>query len=215
MSLSILDEKLWFPSVKNATYNGLLAIGGDLSEDRLILAYRSGIFPWFDGDLPFWWSPDPRFVLFPDQLKISKSMRQVLRSNRFQFRINTAFEKVIHNCKTIKRDDQDGTWITNKVERAYINLYEKGYAFSAETWQDEILVGGLYGIRLGKVFFGESMFSFVSNASKFAFIQYVLELGKEGISLIDCQLYTKHLESLGACMISRETFISMLKVYIS
>lgn len=214
MTLSILDDKLWFPSEENATADGLLAIGGDLNEERLLLAYRKGIFPWFDTNLYLWWCPDPRFVLFPDQLKISKSMRQVLKSNRFQFRMNTAFENVIHNCKTIPRGDHDGTWITNEVEAAYINLHKKGYATSAECWQNSQLVGGLYGIRLGKVFFGESMFSYVSNASKFAFIHYVHQLINEGIGLIDCQLYTKHLESLGACMISRKKFISLLKVYI-
>ena len=213
MPLSILDDKLWFPAEDNATEDGLLAIGGDLSEERLLLAYSKGIFPWFENKLPLWWHPDPRFVLFPQNLKISKSMQQVLRGNQFQFKINTAFETVIHNCKTVKRD-HEGTWITNEVENAYINLYKKGYAFSAETWQDQELVGGLYGIRLGKVFFGESMFSLASNASKFAFINYVQYLIKENVALIDCQVYTNHLESLGAKMISRKTFLELLKIYI-
>ena len=214
MSFSILDDKLWFPPAKNSTRDGLLAIGGDLSEARLLLAYRKGIFPWFEDNLPLWWCPDPRFVLFPEELKISKSMRQILRGNQFQFKINTAFEKVIHNCKTVKRD-HNGTWITHEVEEAYINLYNKGYAHSAETWQNNTIVGGLYGIRLGKVFFGESMFSLVSNASKFAFINYVRELVKEGVELIDCQLYTSHLESLGGRMISRKHFLDLLKTYIA
>jgi leucyl/phenylalanyl-tRNA--protein transferase len=213
MFLSILDEKLWFPPATNTTEDGLLAIGGDLSEERLLLAYRKGIFPWFEDELPLWWCPDPRFVLFPHQLKISKSMQQVLRNNSFQFKTNTAFENVIHNCKTAKRN-HEGTWITDEVEQAYINLYKKGYACSAEAWQRNTLVGGLYGIRFGKIFFGESMFSHVSNASKFAFISYVQQLVKEGVVLIDCQLYTSHLESLGAQMISRSEFLDLLKTYI-
>lgn len=140
-------------------------------------------------------------------------MHQVLRSDRFQFRINTSFEEVIHNCKTVKRD-HSGTWITEEVEKAYINLHKKGYAYSAEAWQNDTLVGGLYGVRMGKIFFGESMFSHVSNASKFAFICYVQQLIKEDVELIDCQLYTNHLESLGAGMISRKNFLNMLKMYI-
>jgi leucyl/phenylalanyl-tRNA--protein transferase len=213
MSLSILDNKLWFPPATNTMQDGLLAIGGDLSEERLLLAYKKGIFPWFEDELPLWWCPDPRFVLFPQQLKISKSMQQVLRSDRFEFNINTSFAEVIHNCKTTKRD-HNGTWITDEVEKAFINLHKKGYAHCAETWQNGVLVGGLYGIKMGKVFFGESMFSHVSNASKFAFIQYVQELIHENIELIDCQLYTNHLESLGAQMISRKSFLDMLKMYI-
>lgn len=194
--------------------DGLLAIGGNLSEERLLLAYREGIFPWFEGELPLWWCPDPRFVLFPHELKISKSMRQLLRSNSFQFKINTSFENVIHYCKTAKRS-YEGTWITDEVEQAYINLFKKGYACCAETWQNNKLVGGLYGIKLGKIFFGESMFSLVSNASKFAFIHYVQQLIEEDVKLIDCQLYTTHLESLGARMICRKDFLDLLKVYIS
>ncbi len=213
MSLSILDNKLWFPPATNTTEDGLLAIGGDLSEERILLAYRNGIFPWFEDNVPLWWCPDPRFVLLPHQLKISKSMKQVLRSNNFQFKTNTAFEEVIHNCKTARRS-HDGTWITDEVEEAYINLYKKGYAHCAEAWQDDKLAGGLYGIKLGKIFFGESMFSHSSNASKFAFINYVHYLVKEDIKLIDCQLYTSHLESLGARMISRSEFLDLLKTYI-
>ncbi len=213
MSLSILDNKIWFPPATNATEDGLLAIGGDLSEERLLLAYRKGIFPWFEDSLPLWWSPDPRFVLLPHQLKISKSMQHVLRSNSFQFKTNSSFEEVIYHCKTAKRNSE-GTWITDEVEKAYINLYKKGYACSAETWQNNKLIGGLYGVRMGKVFFGESMFSHVSNASKFAFINYVQQLISEGVVLIDCQLYTNHLESLGARMISRNDFLDLLKTYI-
>jgi leucyl/phenylalanyl-tRNA---protein transferase len=214
MPLSILDDKLWFPPADNALQDGLLAIGGDLTEERLLLAYKNGVFPWFEDELPLWWSPDPRFVLFPHQLKITKSMQQVLRSNRFQFKINNSFEDVIYNCKTAKRD-HDGTWITNAMEQAYINLYKKGFAYCAEAWQNETLVGGLYGIKMGKVFFGESMFSLVANASKFAFINYVKHLVEEGIELIDCQVYTSHLESMGAGMISRKDFLNLIKTYIS
>ena len=213
MHLAVLDNKLWFPPATNAASDGLLAIGGDLSEERLLLAYKKGIFPWFEDEIPLWWCPDPRFVLFPHKLKISKSMQQVLRNNTFQFKTNTDFENVIGNCKNVQRDHH-GTWITGEVERAFINLYKKGYAHSAEAWQNNQLAGGLYGIKMGKVFFGESMFSLVSNASKFAFINYVRQLKDEGIVLIDCQVYTKHLESLGAEMINRNNFLDLLQHYI-
>ena len=211
--LSILDDKLWFPPANESTEEGLLAIGGDLTDERLLLAYRNGIFPWFDDELPLWWCPDPRFVLFPSELKVSKSMYQLLRSNRFEFKINTSFEKVINQCKIVKRDQQ-GTWITNEIEQAYIRLHKKGYGVCAETWCNGELVGGLYGILMGKIFFGESMFSIVSNASKFAFINYVNQLTNKDVRLIDCQVYTQHLESLGARMISRNFFLNLVKTYI-
>ncbi|HVX48579.1 MAG TPA: leucyl/phenylalanyl-tRNA--protein transferase, partial [Chitinophagaceae bacterium] len=177
---------------------------------RLLMAYKKGIFPWYDGKVPLWWCPDPRFVLFPEELKISKSMQQLFKRGTFAFTVNNDFESVIHNCKTAERAGQDGTWITDDVERAYINLHRLGYAHSAEVWKDGALAGGLYGVRLGKVFFGESMFSLVSNASKYAFIQYAKQLQGEGVSLIDCQVYTAHLESLGARMIERKDFITLL-----
>lgn len=212
MPISFLNKELKFPPVSEATEDGLLAIGGDLSIERLLLAYRSGIFPWFNEDeLPMWWCPDPRFVLYPEDLKISKSMKQILRSNTFAFKTNSDYNAVIRSCKNIEREDQDGTWITNDVVNAYTKLHELGFAHCAEAWQDGKLVGGLYGIRMGKMFFGESMFSEVSNASKFAFINYVQQLRDEGVALIDCQVYTKHLESLGAKMISRNLFIETLK----
>jgi leucyl/phenylalanyl-tRNA---protein transferase len=214
MSIFILDNKLWFPPAGDTTAEGLLAMGGDLSEERLLLAYRNGIFPWFANEFPLWWCPDPRFVLFPGELKISKSMQRVLHKNEFEFKMNTAFEKVIHHCKTVKREDQQGTWITNDVERAYINLHKKGFAHSAEAWQHDKLVGGLYGVLLVKIFFGESMFSFAANASKFAFISYIEHLKKDEEKLIDCQVYTKHLESLGAEMIARKEFLQLLKTYV-
>lgn len=211
MSLHILDAKLWFPPVTEALHDGLLAMGGDLSQQRLLLAYRKGIFPWYEGDVPLWWSPDPRFVLFPHEIKISKSMQQLLKKNTFSFTVNQAFEGVIQNCKLTERQGQQGTWITNEVEAAFNELHKKGFAYSAETWQYNTLAGGLYGIRLGNIFFGESMFSRVSNASKFAFIKYVQLLQNENVQLIDCQVYTPHLESLGAKMISRKNFLQLLE----
>jgi leucyl/phenylalanyl-tRNA--protein transferase len=196
--------------VNDALEDGLLAIGGDLSEARLLLAYKKGIFPWYDGDVPLWWCPDPRFVLFPNELKISKSMQQLLKRDAFTFTVDKAFKEVITACKNVVRQDQDGTWINNEVIDAYTALHKKGFAHSAEAWQDGQLVGGLYGIRLGKVFFGESMFSKQSNASKYAFIHYVEQLKNEGVVLIDCQVYTAHLESLGARMIDRIAFLKIL-----
>lgn len=215
MPLHVLDNKLWFPPVNDALEDGLLAIGGDLSTERLLLAYRNGIFPWYDGDVPLWWSPDPRFVLFPEKLKISKSMKQVFKQNKFVFATNSAFEKVIRSCMNAKRNYADGSWINEDVIAAFTKLYHKGFAHSAEAWLNNELVGGLYGIKMGHLFFGESMFSTVSNASKFAFISYVQQLTKEGIVLIDCQVYTQHLESLGAEMISRDAFIKLLSAHIS
>lgn len=211
----ILDDKLWFPDVEEALEDGLLAIGGDLSIDRLLLAYRSGIFPWYDEDVPLWWSPDPRFVLFPEELKVSKSMKQVLNRNVFEFRVNTAFRDVITNCSMAYRPNQDGTWINEDIVNAYTQLHQLGYAHSAEAWLNGELAGGLYGIRMGNMFFGESMFSHVSNASKYAFVKYVQWLQQDGVQLVDCQVYTEHLESLGAVMIDRAEFIAMLRNNIS
>lgn len=214
MPVYVLDDKLWFPQAVEAIDDGLLAIGGDLSLERLLLAYRNGIFPWFEDDVPLWWCPQPRFVLLPHELKVSKSMQQIIKQNKFTFKINTSFEDVIHQCKTVTRNEGNGTWITGEVEKAYISLYKNNYAVSAEAWQNDKLVGGLYGVRLGKVFFGESMFSLVPNASKFAFINYVEQLQHEHVQLIDCQVYTQHLESLGAKMIDREIFLQLLRKLI-
>jgi leucyl/phenylalanyl-tRNA--protein transferase len=211
MPLYVLDNNLWFPPVTEALPDGLLAIGGDLTVDRLLLSYRKGIFPWFDGDIPMWWSPDPRFVLFPNELKVSKSMKVLLKKNAFDFTINKAFSQVIKACKEKEREGQDGTWITDNVEAAYIELHQQGYAHSAEVWLNDELVGGLYGVRLGNLFFGESMFSHVSNASKYGFIRYVDQLIKQGVQLIDCQVYTEHLESLGASMIDRDEFMKYVQ----
>lgn len=194
--------------------DGLLAIGGDLSPERLLLAYRSGIFPWYEGDHILWWCPDPRFVLFPEDLKISKSMKPLLKRNEFEFTTNKAFAQVIHACKKIPRPGQLGTWITDEVEKAFIRMHKLGHAHSAEVWKDGELAGGLYGVRMGKVFFGESMFSKQSNASRYAFIKYTEQLKEEGVEMIDCQVYTEYLESLGATMILREDFIRLLQELI-
>lgn len=214
MPLHALNKTLWFPPVTEALEDGLLAMGGDVSVERLLLAYRSGIFPWYDDEIPLWWSPDPRFVLFPENLKISKSMQQVFKKKTFTFKTNSAFADVITHCQLLQRKGQDGTWITEELKNAFIQLHQLGHAHSAETWMNGELVGGLYGIKMGPFFFGESMFSKVSNASKFAFISWVQQLKEEGISLIDCQVYTEHLESLGAEMIPRKAFIQLLQAHL-
>jgi leucyl/phenylalanyl-tRNA---protein transferase len=209
----LLSKELVFPPVQLANEDGLLAIGGDLSVERLMLAYKSGIFPWYNqGEPIIWYSPNPRMVLFPTNLKISKSMKQLIRKKEFKVTYNQNFEAVISNCKHIYRSsDQGGTWITNEMQQAYINLHKKGVAKSVEIWKNEELVGGLYGIDLGTVFCGESMFSKVSNASKLAFIYLVEKLEKENYKIIDCQVYNNHLASLGADEISREAFLNFLK----
>lgn len=214
MPLHALTSTFWFPPVSDALEDGLLAMGGDVSVKRLLLAYRNGIFPWYDDAIPLWWSPDPRFVLIPDELKVSKSMQQIIKKKTFTFKVNTAFSQVIHHCQSLNRKGQDGTWITDELRDSFIELHQLGHAHSAEAWINNELVGGLYGIKMGAFFFGESMFSKVSNASKFAFINYVQQLQKEGIILIDCQVHTDHLESLGAKMIPRADFIQLLKQHL-
>lgn len=207
-----LTRELFFPSVNLASPEGIVAIGGDLSPERLLLAYRSGIFPWFEDDEPIlWWSPPERMVLFFEDLKISKSMRNILNRNTFKITFNTAFREVITNCRTIKRDGQPGTWITNEMVEAYCRLHDLGYAKSVEVWQEDKLVGGLYGVDMGTIFCGESMFSKVSNASKIAFIALAKHLEKENYKLLDCQVHNDHLESLGAVEILREDFLAILK----
>ncbi len=213
MPVFALDQSLTFPPAHFAEPDGLLALGGDLSTDRILTAYKQGIFPWYEGPVILWWSPDPRFVLFPEKLNVSKSMKQLLRRDAFDFRMNTCFSEVIRNCRISERKDQDGTWIDDDIQQAYTRLHEIGYALSAECFLNNQLVGGLYGVRIGKIFYGESMFTKVSNASKYAFIKLVEQLKKEGIVLIDCQVYTDHLQSLGAEMIPREQFIELLKQY--
>ncbi|MEX0316256.1 MAG: leucyl/phenylalanyl-tRNA--protein transferase [Allomuricauda sp.] len=212
LPLFFLGDRLEFPPVEASNEDGLLAVGGDLSPERLLLAYKNGIFPWFNEDaLILWWSPDPRMVLYPEDIKISKSMRKVLRNNQFTLTQNTYFEEVLDNCAKVERKDQDGTWITPKMKMAYLELFERGIAKSYEVWENEKLVGGLYGVDLGHVFCGESMFSKVPNASKYAFIKMVQQLQEKNYKLIDCQVHTNHLESLGAKEISRDVFLKVLK----
>lgn len=214
MPLFILGKDPVFPPSDRAAADGLLALGGKLDPEWLLTAYRQGIFPWPEGKQVLWWSPDPRFVLFPEELKISRSMRPLLNREAFSFTMDQAFPEVIRQCRTSPRPGQSGTWITPDMEKAYLRMHELGFAHSAEVWQNGELAGGLYGIRLGHVFFGESMFSRVSNASRFAFIRYAQWLKAGGVKLIDCQVYTEYLESLGARMIPRAKFISILEELI-
>lgn len=208
----LLTQELFFPPVSEANDDGILAIGGDLSPKRLLLAYQSGIFPWFEDDEPIiWWSPNPRMVLFLNELVVSKSMRNILNRNVFKVTFNQNFRAVISNCQNIKRNGQNGTWITNDMIEAYCKLNEMGIAKSVEVWQNEELVGGLYGIDLEHIFCGESMFSKVSNASKVAFIALVDQLKANNYKLLDCQVYNEHLESLGCREIDRIDFMKILK----
>ncbi|THF48799.1 leucyl/phenylalanyl-tRNA--protein transferase [Flavobacterium supellecticarium] len=207
-----LTKELYFPPVTETDFSGILAVGGDLSTERLLLAYNSGIFPWFeDGEPITWWAPDPRMVLLLDELNISKSMRNILNRNIFTVTFNSDFRAVISNCQSIKREGQNGTWITDDMIEAYCKLHELGHAQSVEVWQDDQLVGGLYGVDLGHIFCGESMFAKVSNASKVAFIKLVEYLKANNYLLLDCQVYNEHLESLGAFEVNRESFMKVLK----
>ncbi len=200
-----------FPPIENATEEGIVAAGGDLSPGRLISAYSRGIFPWFSDNEPImWWSPDPRFILFPKKLKVSKSMKTIQNKGVFQVTYDSCFKQVITACSNAPRKDQDGTWITNDMIDAYCELHQQGIAHSVEVWQDEKLVGGLYGVSLGTSFFGESMFSKVSNASKFGFIKLVNRLIEKNFELIDCQVFTEHLKSLGAEEINRTNLLTFL-----
>lgn len=212
--LFALDNSLSFPPPHLAEPDGLLAMGGDLSTERLLLAYRNGIFPWYDEEPILWWSPDPRFVIFPEEFKVSKTVKQLLKKKAFDFTVDKAFTSVIRQCRKVMRPGQDGTWITGEVENAYTRLHQLGHAHSAEVWQEGKLVGGLYGIRMGDVFFGESMFSLVSNASRYAFTQYMEQLQAEGVKLVDCQVHTEYLESMGARMIPGKQFREYLQALI-
>lgn len=203
-----LDERLLFPDPALADDDGLLAIGGDLSVERLLLAYQNGIFPWFSEDDPIlWYSPHERFVLYPHEITISKSMRKIMNSHTFEITVNQRFDEVVSNCSTINREGQTGTWITSGMKEAYSALHQLGYAHSVEIWKDSRLVGGLYGVNAGRVFCGESMFSLVSNASKAALIWLCLNTN---YILIDCQVYTEHLQSMGARMINRDEYLNIL-----
>ncbi|MCZ6802371.1 MAG: leucyl/phenylalanyl-tRNA--protein transferase [Proteobacteria bacterium] len=204
-----------FPEVNQALRDpdGLLAIGGDLSEKRLLDAYQCGIFPWFNEGQPIlWWSPDPRCILEPKEIKISRSLAKLLRKDKFKITYNAAFYDVLEGCAAVRKGIDD-TWITNDIKLAYINLFKMGYAHSVECWQNEKLVGGLYGIAMGKVFFGESMFSRVSDASKVALVHLANQLNKLNFRLIDCQVHSRHLQTLGAKPIQRDMFIKILDVY--
>lgn len=205
-----LPDRIAFPPVDHAAKGGLLAVGGDLSPERILTAYRDGIFPWYsEGEPLLWWSPDPRFVLFPEELRISRSMRQFLKKKSLRITFDQAFREVIAACRK-PRPAQDGTWITQEMQEAYIALHDLGYAHSVEVRQEGTLVGGLYGVSLGRVFFGESMFSIRANASKAALITLVSCLQKAHFDLIDCQVETPHLRSLGARLIPRREFCVLL-----
>lgn len=207
-----LTKELYFPPVDEASPDGVLAVGGDLSTERLLLAYNSGIFPWFDEDEPIlWWSPPERMVLFFEDLKVSKSMRNILNQKKFRVTFNTAFKEVITNCKKIARKDQPGTWITDDMIEAYCKLNDEGIAKSVEVWENDELVGGLYGVDLGHIFCGESMFSKVSNASKVGFIHLAKHLEQNNYRILDCQVYNDHLASLGCMEIDRDDFMLVLK----
>ena len=204
-----------FPSPHNATEDGLLCVGGILTADSVWDAYQKGIFPWYNTGEPIqWWCPDPRFVLFPHKLNISKSMHKLIKSGQFTFSVNKHFTEVIHHCRHTLRNGESGSWITDEMTTVYTELHQQGKAMSAECTLNGKLVGGLYGVCIPPVFCGESMFSHVSNASKFAFISMVTFLQNHGISLIDCQIYSKHLESLGAEMIPRDAYLKILQAPI-
>ena len=208
MIFQLSEDTIWFPDTELADEDGLLAVGGDLSPERLILAYKNGIFPWFSDDTPIlWYAPHERFVLFPEKLKVSKSMRKLLKLGKFEITFDAAFPDVIRACASISREDQLGTWITNDMQNAYIELFELGFAHSVEVWENKQLVGGLYGIKINSVFCGESMFSKVSNASKAALISLCQN---RNYKLIDCQVHSSHLESLGAEFISMNQFRAYL-----
>jgi len=212
MPVNISRQSNDFPDLEEADESGLLAIGGDLSIDRLKMAYSKGIFPWYEDGMPIlWWSPDPRMVLFPEKMIISHSLKQSIKRQQFTVTIDTVFEKVIKNCSRTRRKGENGTWITREMKNAYIRLHEAGYAHSAEAWLDGELVGGLYGVALGKAFFGESMFHHVTNASKVAFYHLVEKLSSWNFDIIDAQVYTNHLESLGGEMIPRSQYIQILE----
>lgn len=214
MPIYLLGESTVFPAAENATRDGIIAIGGDLSPERLLNAYAGGIFPWYsDGEPILWWSPSPRMVLFPAEVHVSRSMKKLLRKDPpwFRWTVDRAFGEVIENCRTSRRKGEPGTWITIEMREAYIYLHELGFGHSLEVWQGEELVGGIYGVSLGKCFFGESMFSRAANASKFAFIMLARQLKKMEFLMLDCQVPSAHLKTLGAREIPRREYLELLK----
>lgn len=211
MPIFKLTKEVTFPNPELSEEDGLLAIGGDLSIERLILAYCNGIFPWYnEGEPILWWCPKPRFIIIPQEVKISKSMKKIIKKDEFKVTFNNNFEGVISNCKYIREVNNEGTWISDDMRNAYINLFKYGFAMSVETYRDEELVGGLYGVKIGKCFFGESMFSKVSNASKIALIKLSEKLNDDGFIFIDCQMHTNHLESMGGKFVEWDTFKELL-----
>jgi leucyl/phenylalanyl-tRNA--protein transferase len=211
MPVYALSEELAFPHPSLAEPNGLLAVGGDLSPERLILAYQNGIFPWYSGDNPIlWWCPSPRPVLFPEELRIGRSLRKTIRREPYRITMDQVFADVVEECATVPRPGQDGTWITAEMQAAYVQLHELGLAHSVEAWEDDRLVGGLYGVSLGGAFFGESMFARCPDASKLAFVRLVLQLATWGFRLIDCQVETEHLHRFGARDLSLDDFLKRL-----
>jgi leucyl/phenylalanyl-tRNA---protein transferase len=213
MTVFLLSDSLVFPDPRCAESDGLVAVGGDLRIERLLLAYQNGIFPWYsEGNPIMWFSPDPRLVLFPDKLRVSKSLRKVIKSGVFEVRFDTSFEDVIMECATIRRKNQDATWITNDMIDAYVIMHYEGFAHSVETFYEDKLVGGLYGVSLGGAFFGESMFHLTSNASKVSIYHLVEKLKLWGFDFIDSQISTVHMKTLGAREVDRESFLAMLKL---
>ncbi|MFC1516356.1 leucyl/phenylalanyl-tRNA--protein transferase [Thermodesulfobacteriota bacterium] len=212
MPVFLLSDKLSFPPPQLATTEGLLAVGGDLSQERLLLAYRLGIFPWFsDGEPILWWSPDPRLVLFPDEFRVSKTLRKIIKKKMFEITMDTAFEAVIHRCRQIRLQNNEGTWITDDMIHAYCKLHDSGFAHSVECWHKGKVAGGLYGVSLGRCFFGESMFTEKSNASNVALVHLLKHLNKNAFDMIDCQVKTSHLIRFGAREIPREHFLEQLQ----
>lgn len=207
-----LNDTIEFPPLSEANNDGLLAVGGDLSSKRVLLAYQSGIFPWYEANQPLlWWAPNPRFVLYPSKLKVSKSSKRLLKSKKFEVSVNRNFKDVILACAKVKRQSQSGTWITDKMIDVYCELHQMGFAKSVEVWLDNKLVGGLYGVQFNEdLFCGESMFSYVSNASKIGFISFIQ---MSEFKLIDCQVHSSHLESLGAEKINRSDFMQHLTTF--
>ena len=211
MPLFQLSEQVAFPPPQLSRDDGLLALGGDLSEERLVLAYSMGIFPWFNpGDPILWWSPDPRLVLYPKELRVNRSLRKTLGRGRYEITIDRAFDRVIRACGEVSRPEGEGTWIVPEMEDAYLRLHQSGLAHSVEAWQEGELVGGLYGVSLGRAFFGESMFALAPDASKVCFVRLVNWLEREGFHFVDCQVTTDHLMRFGAQEIPRDRFLREL-----